>query len=181
MITVADTFPGTHLDIDELYILSGLLYKPEPDANETIADLAKSWDWLEPASRDLSCAQQALWQAEYVRLLGGQNPLCSPCESNWSDRVLTGSLDNLGYRYHSAGIQVYGCPRDHLALQLVYAAWYLEEEATYDSEHWIEIWTHLSYWVPLFANCLARHTRLRLYQVFAKRLLELFTVEQQEF
>ncbi len=171
---MAERFPGNHLDVDELYILSGLLYAPRPDTTEAIAELAKSWCWLTPAAQDLSCQMQALWQTEHQRLLVGKQALCSPCESAWQQPVLGGTLAALAQYYHQAGIKTQGCPPDHLALQLVYAAWYLEEEAAHDSAQWLEIWSHLSQWVPRFAQCLQQQAQLEVYQVIAQRLIALF-------
>lgn len=165
--------PGSELDVDELYILSGLLLEPDEETAFVIAELGRSWAWLGAAVA--ACARVPLeaWREEYQRLFGdgGEGGECPARESAWLPDC--NPLD-LAALYRRAAIKTHGKPSDFLANQLAFAAWHLEQESSVDPAVWTVLWQRLSSWVPRFGRELRERAELEIYRALGSRLEILF-------
>ena len=170
------TEPGIELDVDELCILSGLLSQPNQETLDTLEEMASGWTWLSPAVMEIRRLGLPALRREYERLmlLGD----CPPCESAWNREVLGGSMHKLSRLYRQAGIALNGREPDSLAMQLIYAAWYLEQDLNNGTSGWRQLWEHLSAWVPAFARCLQARANSELYRALGRRLEQLFSVRE---
>ncbi|MBK1672071.1 hypothetical protein CKO35_01905 [Ectothiorhodospira shaposhnikovii] len=172
-VVMEKPLPGDQLDVDELCILSGLLSPPTMDTLEAMEEMAESWAWLKPALPELRMLGLPVLKQEYQRLFSDAE--CPARESAWSDHVLAGGSHNLLVLYRQAGMALQGRPPDSLAMQLIYAAWYLEQDLPNSPYGWQDLWAHLCAWVPRFARCLQDKAALEIYRVLGQRLEELFT------
>ncbi|SEP76587.1 chaperone TorD involved in molybdoenzyme TorA maturation [Ectothiorhodospira magna] len=164
--------PGDQLDVDELCILSGLLSPPTQDTLEAMEEMAESWAWLKPALPELLAVGLPLLREEYQRLF--VTGACPARESAWSEPILAGSAHNLMALYRQAGIALQGRAPDSLAMELIYAAWYLEQDLPNSPYGWQALWEHLCGWVPCFARCLQERANMDIYRVLGRRLETLF-------
>lgn len=170
---MVNDLPGDELDVDELCILSGLLSPPTQETVDALEEMARGWAWLSPAVMEIRHLGLPALRREYDRLLVTDD--CPARESAWSSQVLAGGGANLERLYRQAGISLQGREPDSLAMELIYAAWYLEQDLSNAPAGWRVIWHHLSGWVPPFARCLQSHAQVELYRALGARLEMLFS------
>lgn len=168
------TEPGAELDVDELCILSGLLSPPTQETIDALEEMSSVWNWLAGAIQEVRGIGLPGLRSEYQRLMTSTQ--CPPWESHWSPEILGGSPQRLVVLYNQAGIGLRGHEPDSIVMQLIYAAWYLEQDFHNAPAGWRQLWEHLSSWVPKFARCLQSRARIELYRLIGVRLEALFTM-----
>lgn len=172
-----------HLNVDELYLLNGLLAMPTRDSFELVSDLAGMWAWMQPLQRSLDALSLAEWQREYQRLFihGKADAPCPPFESFYRDERVPGLAGcEVAKLYAHTGIRLQNIPADYLGSELNLLAELIHLAEEVDTDIIIEMWERLGNWVPKLARDLSQHASLEFYQVLGQRLGQLFDVSAAE-
>lgn len=164
------------LDVDELYILSGLLQMPGEESYDLVGDLTGVLGWLRGAYESLQGLPLDEWQQAYIRLFVHRTPRapCPPYESAYCQELEPGECAaRTADLFARAGARILNMPPDFLGSELRLLA-ELVEDRTSDPRLSFLLWDRLRQWVPRFGADLERHAELLVYRALGKRLQELF-------
>lgn len=164
------------LSVDELHLLRGLLAFPNEASLELLRELSEVWPWLEAAGQDMDAGSLDDWRSEYCRLFfNGEEAARCPHFSSAYEGAPNNAASKVAGLYMRAGLPLCNIPPDFIGSELNLLAELLESEHDLGSSLLHEAWLHMAGWIPQFAACLRRETRLALYRVMADRLEQLFT------
>ena len=163
------------ISVDELHLLRGLLAFPNESSLELAIDLAEVWPWLQDARDSLEDAGLEAWREEYRRLFfGGDQPAVCPHHASAYPGVPRDAPWRVARLYARAGLPLCNVPPDYVGSELNLLAELLESEHDLGSGLVNEAWSHMAAWIPQFARCLGKSTRLDFYRGIAARLQDLF-------
>jgi len=161
--------------MDTPKILAQLLGQPNEGSLEAMQELLEENSWLDAAIDELRATPLDQWQAEHTRLFinGYPKTACPPYGSiHRHDRMEGPICDELRSLYQRAGLApVQEVPPDYLGTLLEFAAW-LHEQETGEARGLLDELRdrHLAGWLPDYADCLQRESRLRLYRDMGAQL-----------
>ena len=163
------TIPRPHADMDVPRILSQLLGQPDEGSLPALEDMLAEQGWLAAAIEELRQTPLEQWQAEHTRLFinGFPKTACPPYLSiQRHDRMDGPVCDELAGLYRRAGLApIREVPADYLGTLLEFATWLSEQETGEAPGLLRELRDrHLAGWLPDFAGCLRRESRLMLYR-----------------
>lgn len=149
--------------------LAQLLGQPEEGSLETLKDMLGEHGWLGAAIEELRVTPLDQWQAEHTRLFinGYPKTACPPYVSIQRHGRMEGPVcDELASLYRRAGLApIREVPSDYLGTILEFAAWLSRQETSEAHGLLRELRDrHLADWLPDYAGCLRRESRLRLYR-----------------
>ncbi len=150
-------------------VLAQLLGQPDVASLSALQDLVVEYSWLDAAVDELCVTPLDRWQAEHTRLFinGYPGTACPPYGSIHRHGRMEGPIcDELRSLYQRAGLApVREVPADYLGTILEFAAW-LHEQETGEARGLLEELrdVHLAGWLPDYAGCLRRESRLMLYR-----------------
>ncbi|WP_456405086.1 TorD/DmsD family molecular chaperone [Thiolapillus sp.] len=160
----------------KLRTLALLLAHPQQGAAAGVAELARSETWLLAAAAELQEIPLEAWQAEHTRLFlnGYPRTAAPPFESAYRYGQLNGgAAAELNRLYNQAGLNASEAAADYLGTELEFAAWLIEngDPGGLLSILWQD---HLALWLPRFCADLGGCAQLKLYQLLARELRQLF-------